>query len=275
VLVALPLQSCPDRLVLPVLFCLSHSGCLVLAASYAYPFLAFLSFLFCPTCLILAVLRWQTCLASPVLAVLLLLSCLGSPVTVIFSGLSRSGGPFLAALFWVSILSRQSRPACPVLLDLFCLSCPACSALPVLFCLSCSVCPVLHVLFCLSCSACPFLPVLFCLSCPVLSVLSCSVCPVQPFLVLPVLLVPVLFILSCSSCPSFLWLSPSGCPVLTFLFWLSYFGVLSWPSFLGRTVMTVHMPLHIDAQNYMCENQVARKYKREKSRSTGVPKREI
>jgi hypothetical protein len=117
--------------------------------------------------------------------------------------MSHSGCYFLAVLSFSGskILSRQSYPACPVLIVLFCLSFSACPVIPVLFCLSCSAHPVLPIPLCMSYSACFVLPVLFCLT--VLFCLFCSDCPV----------LPVLFFLSCSARPVqpvLFCLSPGG-----------------------------------------------------------------
>ncbi len=104
--------------VLPVLFCLSCSGCCHLLSVLPYLFWSTVAFMY-----------WQPCPGSLVMA-----------------------DPALAILFCLSC------SACLVLHVLFCLFCFACPFLPVCStCLSCSVCSVLPSLFCLSCSACPIL----------------------------------------------------------------------------------------------------------------------
>ncbi len=96
---------------LPVSYCLSRSGC---------PVLAVLFWLSCSF-----YLPWLSYPSSP------LLVCAGSPVLAVLS--------WPPCPFWLSI------SACPVLPVLLCLSCSACPALTVLSCLSCPDYPVRSV----------------------------------------------------------------------------------------------------------------------------------
>jgi hypothetical protein len=270
------LSSCSSCPVLAVPFWLSRSGCLVLVVSFwlyclifSFPTVIFWlsSFLFCPGCLILAVICWHPCLdsswqffpARSVLPVSIWLPRSGCRVLAFCSGrllffflpwLSFPSIPVLAAIFWqpcpsrpvLEVLSWQSCSACPVLAVLLRLSSPFCPLLTVLpwvsypgnpvppfqSCLPCSACPVLSVHFCVSCSACPVLPVLFCLP------------------VLPVLF-PVLFWLLFSGCPVLF------CPLHFFLPKLSYpsshvLAVLTWKSCPGSPFLAVFFCLSCSAR---------------------------
>jgi hypothetical protein len=136
-------QSCLGP-VLPILSCLSHSGCSALAFLHwlscssrlvlAVLFWLFIYFLFCPGCLILAVLGWQPYYCSPGLAAL--------------SWLSYPGSRVIAVLFCLSFLPvlcstpSPSSPFCPALAVLSWQPYCASFVLPVQF-----YCPVLPVLF--------------------------------------------------------------------------------------------------------------------------------
>jgi hypothetical protein len=155
------------------MFCLSCSGC---------PALAVLPFLFCPACLILAVLYRKSCPGSPALAAHLgILSCQSCSTSLVLP---------------VSFV-------CPVLAVQF---------LPVKFFLSSSACPGLTVQFYLSFSACPLLLRLFFV---VLFLLFGS--GFHPLSVLPQLCYlssSALAVLSWQPCHRFLsWLLCPGSPV--------------------------------------------------------------
>jgi hypothetical protein len=110
---------------------------------------------------------------------------LGGTVFAVLSGHPCPDSPFLGVLSW------QTCSACPVLLFL-------------------SSCPVLRDLFCVSCPARPIC--LSCFACPVQPLLISMSSSGRPILALPCWL-------SCSSYPFLL--SFPVCPDLAVLFWLS------------------------------------------------------
>ncbi len=140
-----PGSSCSAGYALPVLFCLSCTGC---------PFLVF----FYPSSPVLTVLVSLSCSGCPVLAVVqqVLLFCTGSPVLLVWSWQFCSiSFSVLAVLFWQfcrgsPLLAVLSGLSCPRSLSCF-QFCPgslvASAALVVLPCLSCPVSPLPPVYF--------------------------------------------------------------------------------------------------------------------------------
>jgi hypothetical protein len=144
-----------------VLFCLSCSSWLVVAVMFWLSCSGYLSFclhwLYYPCSTVLATLSWQPFPGRPVL---------GGTVFAVLSKHPCPDSPFLGVLSWQTCSACPVLPflsSCPVLRDLFCVSCPASLSawpvlpvpfslcdLPVLFRSSRSGSPVLAVLFWLS-----------------------------------------------------------------------------------------------------------------------------